>query len=322
MPGAIERATRGYERMTADRGPTVRGLDEARQKVYDFLERTIGTVEIPPGQPLSAQLFQMNFNGNEPFEVFEFNPEEDSKESLVEAIVESAGKDAADAGKASILYCIMLAHHSGRKQFTLTVNDNSLAMDPEDPDNFVPIATQRAWQSQLIGQHQFMFGASMGALGEAMKVLQQSNRQLLERNQYLEKAREEDSDRRNAAIADEHRAKMEAHKAEKDEMRKERFFNLLETSVPSVINTWAQKKVIPTNVTPFEAQVLGLLGTFKMEHLEKLQKSGIFDIIQLKAFADLFSSAQAIEEAARQQAAVQSSTPVPQEAGPNTEQKG
>ena len=313
--GAIERARTGYERMTSDRGPTVRGIDEAKQKVYDFLERTIGTVEIPSGQPILVQLFQMNFNGNEPFEVFEFNPEEDSKENLVEAIMESAERDASDAGKASILYCIMLQHHSGRKQFTLTVNDNSLAMDPEDPDNFVPIATQRAWQSQLIGQHQFMFGASMGALGEAMKTLQQQNRQLVERNQHLERERIADIDRRVASFESEHRAKMELQKAEKDEMRKDRFFNLLETSVPSVINTWAQKKMIPTNVTPFEAQVLGLLGTFKMEHLEKIQKSGIFDIVQLKAFVDLFTSAQAIEEAARQQG---QTPPVPQ--GPD--QKG
>ena len=263
-------------------GPMVEGGDEARELVAKFLLNTVGEVK---SEKAVWQIFQHGMAGNDALNQDEFEVENVNFDELADTIVTCAEEDIATCGNQRILYGVRLLHHNGRRNFQLKVGGgNSTEMEAFNNESDM---NSRHMTVQLMGHLQAVMQMNVGQTLEQFKIQQKAIVRAYDRIQWLEAEREKYMLSREAILSQQHERDMEAAKQKKSDDRMDKMVSMAMNAFAPIMNKYVGQKLIPQQATPLEAQIITLASTMKMEQLQALMTSGIFDQGQLANFVKM-----------------------------------
>ena len=261
-------------------GPEVRGVEDARDQVFAFLQDTVGTVKV---DDILVQLFQHGFHGNEPFKHWEIKATDDLNE-LSEEIVQVAEEDISTAGAHKISYAVKLAQHNGRKNFVLTTVSNEDDGPGFGINDAEMIPTLKHITAQQMGHNQILFEAAIGSFGAQLKMMSKMLTKANERIEWLQAERERYMESREAIFSEQHDRDMDMKRQEKKDFYMGQIVSMGVNAVGPIVNKIAQQKIMPEKASPLEQMMIGLATTIDGAQADALIESKILTLSQLNSF--------------------------------------
>lgn len=297
----------------------VRGEEDARDVVLDFLEKTFADRKVEKGEnPFTLLLSEKGFDAG--FENFTFDEDEDLTD-LAEAIVDKAKTNAIHAAtekasKRGHRFTLMekigeagiTASRGPSVNFALSTprkGEIGAATAKFAEEDFEP--SEKGVLEQQMSFSAKLFDHSVTSFGDMLKSKDREIHELRGQVRQYEKDRFKSYEMYESLIAATHSRELEAKKMEREDQRKEAMMGIAQQAAPFLLNKFVGAKVVAEESSPMEQMLMAYAGTFTPEQLNELMTTGKMQFRQDQSmgFLQLMSVLKDKEEAKQAAAAAQ-----------------
>jgi hypothetical protein len=282
-----------------------RGLDEAREKVGEFIKKAVQGME-GEGE-LRVSLHQTTKSGD--MEVYEtVHAFDETLTELLDELFEAACLDAKEIGRGRIKYSVKAEGVKGRTTFSLILPERPVGGSEDDYDDIDDLPNKRGLITQQMRHNEVFMKVAVNAQKESVETLKHMLREQTHRVAVLEKERMETFKAYEELLSMKQVRDIEYTRFQQSERRKDQVGSILMQGLPIVASKLlgggaAQAKAMGAKA-PLEMMLEGFLMTMNQEQLAKIASTDLLTAPQKAAFMEMIGfilERQAEEERLRTQ---------------------